>query len=112
MSLAQSKLPAKTAYWVSRLFKLCAAEEKAANEARLKVFEEHGKKVNPDDPNSGWTLEGSEEKEAALKELNELATQPLELPISQKVVLPETFEITPTQLQAVESVITVEGIEE
>jgi hypothetical protein len=112
MSLSQSKLPAKTAYWVSRVFKVCAEAEKSANEARMKVFQEHGKKVDPEDPNSGWTLEGSEAKDAALTELNELQQQPLELPITKKIVLPESFEITPVQLQAVETVITVEGIDE
>lgn len=112
--LSSARLPAKVSYWLGRVLAAMHEAEKTANSARLSVFKEHGKEVKEEGKEGAWTLEGCDEvtMERATQELKELAEEPLELPISEKIVLPEHFEITAVQMQIVEPIITVEGIEE
>jgi len=113
LTLSSARLPAKTSYWIGRVLAALRDAEKSANDARLRVFQEHGKPVEDAGREGQWTLEGCDEatKAKATEELAELALEPLELPITQKIVLPDNFEITPHQMQAVDAIITVEGVE-
>lgn len=107
-SLSLKELPARAAYLVTSTAKAIAAAEKDAAEVKLSVFKRYGVEQGE----GQWVLKADpDSRQAALKELTELAEQDVELPISDPIPLPDNTPITASHLVLLDGIVKIQGCE-
>lgn len=104
--LVQEKFPVKTSYAIQKNFKIVLSETKEFEEKRSKlIMEEYGVQQIDAEGNKLDTWKVPDDKMMEYSgEMEKLFSFELDLPLF-KIVLPETYEITPLNISIIEWMI-------
>lgn len=104
--LLKERLPIKTAYWLTKLARKISQEHADIHSARMKLFEQYGEEVAP---NQWQVAADSAKREEFLAAQVDLMGLETEIDMEKvKIVATDDIKVTPEALLALEDFVEVE----
>jgi hypothetical protein len=106
-ALLEEKLPVQASYALAKLAMKLEEPMKVIEQVRQRLISDYGEK-DPENPMTTRVVKGSEGYPEFMRELTILLTQEVEIE-SEQVELPDTLEIAPKTLIALDKLVRVNG---